>query len=515
MRKSLFRRALGAVFVLALVLTAVPAALAAENTGFTLIELTATDVVLDGTSFEYTGSEIKPNVTVTAGGKVLTLNQDYTLKYADNVEVGTGRVIVTGIGTASETVGYTGTVEHPFFIREKAPEFTTLEIRDKDVAIEAQSFPYTGSEIKPGITVTVDGKTLTEGRDYSLTYVNNIEVGTGTAIISGIATASETLGYTGQVKVNFSIVHTADSYPLTQITRDHVSLEGTEFAYTGKAIEPKVTVRVGDKTLTAGKDYSVEYSSNIAVGTAAVTVKGIATATENGGYTGEVTLNFTITHTSDTYPLTQIKDTDVTMEGTRFPYTGKAVEPRITVKVGGKTLTAGKDYSLTFQNNVEPGTATAIIRGIATATGTGGYTGEVTLSFTISAPAYKITKGSGATWYQGTKKDLSFTANGSKADFTKLTVDGKTVAAKHYTVKEGSTVVTLKASFLEKLDLGKHTIAIHFQDGEAEGTFSVSDKLDPTNPTTADTSHIGIWMGLLVLSLTSGALLLTKRPWKV
>ena len=427
MRKSLFRRALGAVFALALALTALPAtALAIEDSGFTLIELVATDITLDETNFEYTGNEIKPNVTVTAGGKVLTLGKDYTLRYADNVEVGTGKVIVTGIATASETVGYTGTVEHPFFIREKAPQFTLLEIRDQDVSMDGQTFPYTGSEIKPGITVVVDGNTLTEGRDYSLTYVNNIEVGTGTAIIDGIATASETLGYTGQVKVNFSIVHTEESYPLTEI-----------------------------------------------------------------------------------------KGTDVTMDGTEFTYTGKAIEPKVTVKVGGKVLTDGKDYSLTFQNNVQPGTATAIIKGIATATENGGYTGEVKINFTITkAPEYKITKGDGSIWYQGTKKNLSFTADGDKKDFTKLTVDGKTVATKYYTVTTGDTVVTLKASFLEKLDLGKHTVAIHFADGAAEGTFTVSDKADPTNPATGDTANIGMWSGILMLSAVSGAVLLAKRPWQ-
>ena len=62
MNKSLFRGSLGLMLALMLVLSALPlSALAAEteNSEFTLIELTATDVTLDETIFEYTGSEIK------------------------------------------------------------------------------------------------------------------------------------------------------------------------------------------------------------------------------------------------------------------------------------------------------------------------------------------------------------------------------------------------------------------------------------------------------------------------
>ena len=512
MRKSLFRRGLGAVFALALMLMALPAtAQAVQTADFTLIDLVATDVTLDETNFEYTGSEIKSNVTVTAGGKTLTLGKDYTLEYADNVEVGTAKVIVTGIGTASATVGYNGTVEHPFFIHAKAPEYSLVEIKAADVTIEGTEFTYTGDYIKPGITVTVNGRTLTEGQDYSLTYVNNIEIGTGTAIIKGIANA-ETGGYTGEVKINFSILKAQEEYPLVEIKANHVAMEGNAFPYTGKAVEPKITVTVDGKVLTAGKDYSLKYLNNTEIGTATAVISGIATATQNGGYTGEVKVNFTIVDGKQEYPLVELKASHVALEGTEFAYTGKAIEPNITVTVDGKVLTAGKDYSLKFLNNVEPGTATAVISGIATATETSGYTGEVKVDFTIvKAPQYKITKGDGKTWYQGSTKTLSFTANGEKKDFTKLTIDGKTVSDKYYTVKEGSTVVTLNASLLEKLELGEHTIVLHFTDGEAEGTFHISDKLDPTNPSTGDDSHIGMWICLSFISLAGAAVMLSKR----
>ena len=63
--------------------------------------------------------------------------------------------------------------------------------------------------------------------------------------------------------------------------------------YTGKEIEPEITVKDGDKALTAGTDYDVEYADNIAVGTATVTVIG------KGNYTGEMQVTFQIVKAAD------------------------------------------------------------------------------------------------------------------------------------------------------------------------------------------------------------------------
>ena len=507
MNKHLLKRSMGLALALMLVLSALPiTAMATEAPAFTTVDLVATDVTLDETNFEYTGNEIMPNVTVRAGGTLLTLDKHYQLKYENNVNVGTAKVVVTGIATA----GYSGTVEVPFYINEKAPEepaFTLVEIKDTDVVIEATEFPYMGEPIEPAVTVTVEGKTLTAGKEYAVEYVNNLVPGTGTVIVRGIATVSDTLGYTGEIRKDFTIRPiTEEEYPLVEIKAGDVTINGKQFPYTGKPIEPEITVTVDGKVLTEGKDYSLKYENNVEVGSGVAIVSGIATATEFGGYTGEVQVRFTIVPmTEETYPLVEIKGTDVSIAGTKFPYTGKAIEPKITVTVGGKVLTAGKDYSLKYVNNVNVGTATAIVSGIATATEFGGYTGEVKIDFTIEeapkAPEYKITKGSGAKWYQESTKNLTFTANGDYADFIGVSIDGKRLEDSYYSVKEGSTVVTLKNSFLKKLDLGKYTITIHFTDGEAEGTFKVVDGLDTTNPSTGD-AGIHLWVGMLFVCLT-------------
>ena len=87
------------------------------------------------------------------------------------------------------------------------------------------------------------------------------------------------------------------------------------------------------------------------------------------------------------------------------------------------------------------------------------------------APA--IIAGANATWQKGSEGGLSFTSNAAFADFQKVQVDGKDVDSSNYTVKEGSTIVTLNVSYLETLSAGKHTLAIVSDTGTAETEFTV------------------------------------------
>lgn len=90
-------------------------------------------------------------------------------------------------------------------------------------------------------------------------------------------------------------------------------------------------------------------------------------------------------------------------------------------------------------------------------------------------PAFKamIIEGANGKWHKGSEDGLSFTSNAAFADFLKVQVDGKDVDASNYTVKEGSTIVTLNASYLETLSAGKHTLAIVSDTGTAETEFTV------------------------------------------
>ena len=85
----------------------------------------------------------------------------------------------------------------------------------------------------------------------------------------------------------------------------------------------------------------------------------------------------------------------------------------------------------------------------------------------------KIIKGENSTWQKGTKDGLSFTSNAAYDDFLKVQVDGKDLDPSNYKVKEGSTIVTLKSSYLETLSAGKHDLAIVSETGTATTEFTV------------------------------------------
>ena len=300
----------------------------------------------------------------------------------------------------------------------------------------------------------------------------------------------------------------------TELTEEHVTLEKTEYEYTGEEIRPNVTVRVEDTLLTLDKHYSLSYADNTQIGEGKVTVTGIAT----GGYTGTVEVPFTIvakpTEPEATDPIA-LEESHVKLDKTEFVYSGEAIEPQVTVTVDDKVLTPGTDYTLTFADNDKPGTAYAVV----TAVDGSGYTGTVRVTFTITdapkAPEYTVTKGNDSTWYLKSTKTLSFTASGDYAKFVGVSIDGTRISDSNYTVKKGSTVVTLKAAYLKTLKPGEHTITIHFDDGKAEGAFRVVDGADPTNPATGDNIHL--WAGVLFVSLTglAGAgYAFRKKIWK-
>lgn len=305
----------------------------------------------------------------------------------------------------------------------------------------------------------------------------------------------------------------------TELKNEHVSLEKTEYEYTGEEIRPNVTVRVEDTLLTLDKHYSLTYADNIEAGEGKVIVEGIAT----GGYTGTVEVPFTIAEketepeeskpeeSEDTQPVV-LENSHVKLDKTEFTFDGKAVEPAVTVTVGDKVLTLDTDYTLRFEDNDKAGTAHAVI----TAVEGSGYTGTVRVEFTIqeAAPAYTITKGNAAKWTLKSTKALSFTVSGDFDKFVGVSVDGVRISDSHYTAKKGSTVITLKSAYLNTLKEGRHTIAIHFADGTAEGSFTILDASDG-NPNTGDNIHL--WAALLFVSLTglAGAgYAVCRKLWK-
>ena len=132
---------------------------------------------------------------------------------------------------------------------------------------------------------------------------------------------------------------------------------------------------------------------------------------------------------------------------------------------------------------------------------------ELVIEYKIVTEAPVIIKGANGIWHKGEKDGLSFTSNAAFADFQKVQVDGKDLDASNYTVKEGSTIVTLKPSYLDTLSAGRHTLSIVSNTGTASTEFTIMAAEVPDKeinlPQTGDNSNVVIWFALLVLSACS------------
>ena len=236
------------------------------------------------------------------------------------------------------------------FLPTETAEAATTKISKCKVSISKTSYNYTGSACKPKVVVKYKNKTLKNGKDYKVAYSNNVNPGTATVKITGKGK------YSGTVKKIFKIKNTLS-----------VTLSKKTYTYSGKANKPKLTVKSG-KAKLASKYYSATYKNNVKAGTAQVIVKG------KGKYKGK---NALVTFKIAAKSLTK---TTVSLSEESYNYSGNENKPTVTVKDGKKVLKRGTDYSVSYANNINVGTATVKV------TGKGNYTGSVTKQFSIIAP---------------------------------------------------------------------------------------------------------------------------------
>ena len=113
---------------------------------------------------------------------------------------------------------------------------------------------------------------------------------------------------------------------------------------------------------------------------------------------------------------------------------------------------------------------------------------------------YEILDGANSSWTHDSDGSLSIRGNGAFSEFVGVKVDGKSVGEKYYTVKEGSTIVTLKAGYLNTLTVGSHTLEIIWTDGSASTAFTVSAQTVVESPQTGDNSMMALWIAVLFVS---------------
>ena len=153
------------------------------------------------------------------------------------------------------------------------PALSRISISKASVTLSTSIYAYDGKAKKPGVTVKLNGKTLKNGTDYTVSYSNNTKVGTAKVTIKGKG------NYTGSVSKTYSIKNNFKKATVSGISNK---------SYTGKNITQSITVKYNGKTLKKGTDYTVSYSNNKSIGTATVKIAG------KGSYTGTITKTFKI-----------------------------------------------------------------------------------------------------------------------------------------------------------------------------------------------------------------------------
>lgn len=86
----------------------------------------------------------------------------------------------------------------------------------------------------------------------------------------------------------------------------------------------------------------------------------------------------------------------------------------------------------------------------------------------------KIIEGAKSTWNGSTSEGLTIRGDGDFEKFAGVRVDGNWIPSAHYEAKAGSTIVTLKPSYLASLSEGEHTVDIMWIDDSASTTFNVA-----------------------------------------
>ena len=114
--------------------------------------------------------------------------------------------------------------------------------------------------------------------------------------------------------------------------------------------------------------------------------------------------------------------------------------------------------------------------------------GEKGKSEEIAILTPEIIDGKGQTMVVDAAKDLSFRSSAPLKYFQKVLVDDKEVAAENYVLTEGSTIVTLKTSFLKTLGVGEHKLSVVSTTGTAETTFTVAEAAKPAPGQTTTTT---------------------------
>ena len=423
-------------------------------------------------SAPYSGSAITPKPAVTLDGKVLLEGTDFEYSYADNTYVGRASVNVIGKGN------YSGSA-------------------DTAVAFSINS-AANPAVINTGATVKMGGNTVDLSKNISGAMGNvsyAITSGEGTVDEKGIFTSPETSGtatvevtveakdmnddgineYTGKTETITVTITKKDNAPLT--------VDQTGCTYGEKLADPTFTTPdgkfVSKEVLYSGTNYAES------------TVK----PTNAGSYTVKVvyetkTTIYTGTKTFSIAP--KALSNDMILAIPSVTYTGEAITPEPAVAYGSKLLVKDTDFTYSYADNTDAGTAKVTVTAVAN----GNYSGSAEQTFIINAKPISITGATAvARTYNGEKgvevsavtfddaaliKNTDYTvvgvmsdANAGEAKTANVTV---ALTNPNYSLATVTTTTTVKISKATAQDIPNQNVKLFFSNND-EQTLSLAGLL--------------------------------------
>jgi len=328
--------------------------------------------VTDDDNQIYSGLQLTPEVVVKDGDDILEKDTHYSLTYGENINAGdgAGSVTITGISGGEDGNGYKENKTVTFTIKR-------LELTESQIFVTPEEIkkPYNGGA---AVTLQADELTVMDGAGQTLSfdidgssYQNNTEVTPLEGPKASVTINLTDNNHSGSKDVEFTIIP-------ADLSSAAVTVSGS-YIYNGTSHEPAaadIGVNLGIEL--DGDDYDISSygkNTNATPEGAADGDKAYVEITGKGNYTGTAKGYFEIAPKAMTEGSIVVTIDDPTT----YIFTGKAIEPAVTVKDGEDTLEKvdDKDYSIAYSNNTDAGRATI------TVTGKGNYKGEKLTDFDI------------------------------------------------------------------------------------------------------------------------------------
>lgn len=252
------------------------------------------------------------------------------------------------------------------------------QISEGEISVSPQCV-YTGNEVTPAVTIIYAGTKLKEGEDYTVSYIDNIEMGTATAVITGKGK------YGGEVVKTFEIVlGKPEITSLTETKDNNVLLKWSEVpgadGYRVLRLEGAEWKVLRDIWKNVYTDGNVQRGATYTYKIVAYTYK---TRTESE----EKSITISANPTEPPTPEPSMKDISgcEVLFPARVVCTGEELTPSVKVICNGKELKADEDYVVAYENNIDLGT------GYIQIWGQGNYTGFIEKTFEIILATPELT----------------------------------------------------------------------------------------------------------------------------